>query len=132
MKAFIINRYSKTDSLQAVDMPEPELQINDVLVQVHAASINQLDAKLKTGEFKLLLPYKFPLVLGHDVAGIVTKVGSKASRFKVGDEIFARPADFRIGAFAEFIAVHENDVALKPRNISMEQAASIPLVALTV
>jgi NADPH:quinone reductase-like Zn-dependent oxidoreductase len=72
------------------------------------------------------------LVLGHDAAGIVTKVGSKVSRFKVGDEVFARPADFKIGTFAEYIAVNENDVALKPKNISMEQAASIPLVALTV
>lgn len=103
-----------------------------MLVQVHAAGINQLDAKLKSGEFKLLLPYKFPLILGHDVAGIVSKIGSKVSYFKVGDEVFARPADFHIGTFAEYIAVNENDLALKPKNISMEQAASIPLVALTV
>lgn len=72
------------------------------------------------------------MILGHDVAGIETKVSSKVSRFKVGDEVFARPADFRIGTFAEFIAVNENDVALKPQNSSMEQTASIPLVALTV
>lgn len=132
MKAYTINRYSKEDKLQSVEIPEPTIKENEVLVQIHAASINQLDAKLKSGEFKLLLPYKFPLILGHDVAGIVTKVGSKVSRFKVGDEIFARPADFHIGTFAEFIAVNENDAALKPLSISMEQAASIPLVALTV
>lgn len=132
MKAYTINRYSKEDKLQLVEVSEPAVKENDVLIQVHSAGINLLDAKLKSGEFKLLLPYKFPLILGHDVAGIVTKVGSKVSRFKVGDEIFARPADFKIGAFAEYIAVDENDVALKPKNISMEQAASIPLVALTV
>jgi len=132
MKAFTINRYSKEDQLQLVELPEPIAKDNEVLLQVHSASINQLDVKLKSGEFKLLLPYKFPLVLGHDVAGIVTKVGSKVSRFKVGDEVFARPADFKIGTFAEYIAVNENDVALKPQNITMEQAASIPLVALTV
>ena len=132
MKAFTINRYSKEDQLQLVGLPEPIAKDNEVLLQVHSASINQLDVKLKSGEFKLLLPYKFPLVLGHDVAGIVTKVGSKVSRFKVGDEVFARPADFKIGTFAEYIAVNENDVALKPKNITMEQAASIPLVALTV
>lgn len=132
MKAFTINRYSKEDQLQLVELPEPIAKDNEVLVQVHSASINQLDVKIKNGEFKLLLPYKFPLVLGHDVAGIVTKVGSKVSRFKVGDEVFARPADFRIGTFAEYIAVNENDVALKPAKITMEQAASIPLVALTV
>ncbi|WP_445457383.1 NADP-dependent oxidoreductase [Flavobacterium sp. HNIBRBA15423] len=132
MKAYTINRYSKEDKLQLVEVAEPVINENDVLVQVHSASINPLDVKLKSGEFKLLLPYKFPLILGHDVAGIITKVGSKVSRFKVGDEIFARPSDFKIGAFAEYISIHENDIALKPKNISMEQAASIPLVALTV
>ncbi len=132
MKAYSINRYSKEDKLQLVEIPEPSIKENDVLIEVYSASVNQLDAKLKGGEFKLLMPYKFPLILGHDVAGIVTKVGTKVSRFKVGDEVFARPADFRIGSFAEFIAVNENDVALKPKNISMEQSASIPLVALTV
>lgn len=132
MKAFIINRYSKADKLQLAEVAEPVVKENEVLVQVHSASINPLDVKLKSGEFKLLLPYKFPLILGHDVAGIITKVGSKVSRFKVGDEIFARPADFEIGAFAEYITINENDAALKPKNISMEQAASIPLVALTV
>ncbi len=132
MKAFTITRYSKEGILQLVDLPQPIIKENEVLVEIHAASVNQLDVKISTGEFKLLLPYKFPLILGHDVAGIITKVGSKVSRFKVGDEVFARPADFKIGTFAEYIAVNENDVALKPKNITMEQAASFPLVALTV
>jgi len=132
MKAFTINRYSKEDVLQLVDVAEPVIKANEVLVEIYAASVNQLDAKIKTGEFKLLLPYKFPLILGHDVAGIITKVGSKVSRFKVGDEVFARPADFKIGTFAEYIAVNENDLALKPKKVSMEEAASFPLVALTV
>lgn len=131
MKAYTINRYSKEDRLQLVEVDVPVVHENDVLVQVHATSINQLDVKLKSGEFKLLLPYKFPLILGHDVAGVVTKVGLNVTRFKVGDEVFARPADFRIGTFAEYISIHESDVALKPANMSMEQAASIPLVALT-
>jgi NADPH:quinone reductase-like Zn-dependent oxidoreductase len=132
MKAFIINKYSKTEKLQLTEVAEPIVKDNEVLIEIHASSVNQLDAKLKSDEFKMLLPYKFPLILGHDVAGIVTKVGSKVSKFKVGDEVFARPADFRIGTFAEYIALHENDLALKPKNISMEEAASIPLVALTV
>jgi alcohol dehydrogenase len=132
MKAYTINHYSKEGKLQLVDVTEPVVKENDVLVQIHATSINLLDAKVKSGEFKLLLPYKFPLILGHDVAGVVTKVGSKVSRFKVGDEVFARPADFRIGTFAEYIAINQYDVALKPKNISMEHAASVPLVALTV
>lgn len=132
MKAYTQNRYSKEDKLKLTDVPQPQVNENDVCIEIHAASVNQLDAKLKSGEFKLLLPYKFPLILGHDVAGIITKVGSKVTRFKVGDEVYARPADFKIGTFAEYIAVHEDDVALKPKNVSMEEAASFPLVALTV
>ena len=132
MKAFSINKYSKTDLLQLVEVSEPQINENEVLVQIHASSVNQLDGKLKSGEFKMLLPYKFPLILGHDVAGIITKTGSNVKKIKVGDEVFARPSDFKIGTFAEYIAVNENDVALKPTNLSMEEAASIPLVALTV
>lgn len=132
MKAFIIKKYSKTETFQLTEIAEPIMKENEVLVEIHASSINPLDVKIKSGEFKMILPYKFPLVLGHDVAGIITKIGSKVSRFKVGDEVFARAADFRIGTFAEYIAVNENDLALKPKNSSMEEAASIPLVALTV
>lgn len=132
MRAYTINKYSKTDPLQLVEIPEPTIGDNDVLVEIHAASLNQLDVKLKSGEFKLLLPYKFPLILGHDVSGTVVAVGSNVHSFIVGDEVFSRPSDFHIGAFAEFITVNENDVALKPQNISFEETASIPLVALTV
>lgn len=132
MKAFVINKYSKTEGLQMADMPVPEVKENDVLIEIHAAGLNLLDSKIKTGEFKLILPYKLPLILGHDVAGIVTKVGAKVTKFKVGDEVYSRPSDFRIGTFAEFISIDEKDVAHKPENLSMEEAASIPLVALTV
>lgn len=131
MRAFIINRYSKKDKLQLTEIPEPVLQENDVLVKVHAAGVNLLDAKIRNGEFKLILPYKTPLILGHDVAGVVVKTGASVRKFKVGDEVYARPADYRIGTFAEFIAMHENDVAIKPKNLTMEEAASIPLVGLT-
>ena len=113
------------------DMPEPELRDDDVLVEVHAAGVNLLDSKIRDGEFKLILPYRLPLVLGHDVAGVVVRVGSRVRQFKPGDEVYARPDDFRIGAFAEFIAVKEDDVALKPKGLTMEEAASIPLVGLT-
>lgn len=132
MKAYAIAKYSKTEGLQLIEIPVPEVKENDVLIEVHASGLNLLDSKIKTGEFKLLLPYKLPLVLGHDVAGVVTKVGAKVKKFKVGDEVFSRPSDFRIGTFAEFIAIDEKDVAHKPKNLSMEEAASIPLVALTV
>ncbi len=132
MKAYSISRYSTKDKFQLTEVPQPTAKEDEVLIQIHAASINQLDTKLKSGEFKLILPYTFPLILGHDVAGIVSAVGAKVSRFKVGDEVYARPADFHIGTFAEYIAVNENDIGLKPKNISMEEAASFPLVALTV
>lgn len=103
MKAYIINRYSKVDQLQLTEVSKPVAKENEVLIEIHSASINQLDAKLKSGEFKLLLPYKFPLILGHDVAGTVIGVGSKVRLFKMGDEVFARPDNFRIGTFAEYI-----------------------------
>jgi NADPH:quinone reductase-like Zn-dependent oxidoreductase len=131
MKAFVVDKYKKQGLLRLAELPEPQVGNEDVLVQVHAASVNPLDAKLRDGAFKALLPYRLPFVLGHDVAGTVVKVGSKVKRFKVGDEIYSRPRDHRIGTFAEFIAINEADVALKPMNISMEEAASIPLVALT-
>jgi len=132
MKAFTIQRYSKTDHLEMADVPTQIIKEDEVLVEIHSASVNQLDNKLKSGEFKMMLPYKFPLILGHDVAGIVIKVGSKVTKFKVGDEIFSRLPDFQIGAFAEYVAINENFVAPKPKNISMEEAASVPLVGLTV
>ncbi|MBL0035029.1 MAG: NADP-dependent oxidoreductase [Flavobacteriales bacterium] len=131
MKAFIIDKYKSKDGGRIADMPEPEVRAGDVLVRVHAAGLNVLDSKIRTGEFKLLLPYRFPLILGNDAAGVVVKVGSKVKRFKVGDEVYARPDKDRIGTFAEFIAMDENDVALKPKSLSMEEAASIPLVGLT-
>lgn len=131
MKAFVINKYSKKGDLQLANVTIPELKENDVLVEIHASGLNVLDSKIKTGEFKLLLSHKFPLILGHDVAGVITKVGKNVKKFKVGDAVYSRVADDRIGTFAEFIAIDEKDVALKPKNISMEEAASIPLVALT-
>jgi len=109
----------------------PNVGDSDVLVEVHAAGVNVLDSKIRTGEFKLILPYRRPFILGHDVAGTVVRVGSKVRKFKPGDDVYARPRDGRIGTFAEFIALDEADVALKPKNLSMEEAASIPLVGLT-
>lgn len=131
MKAFIVDRYMKNGALRLGEMPEPEVRDHDVLVAIHAASLNQLDAKIRDGEFKRILPYRLPLILGNDVAGIVVRVGSKVRGFKSGDEVYARPNQDRIGAFAEFIAMNEADVALKPGNLTMEEAASIPLVGLT-
>lgn len=131
MKAFLLDRYNKRQPLRLAGVPEPLLQDNDVLVEIHAAGVNPLDSKIRNGEFKLILPYRPPLILGHDVAGVVTWAGPGVTRFKVGDEVFARPRDGRIGAFAERIAISEADVALKPANLTMESAAALPLVSLT-
>ena len=131
MKAFTIDRYGKKEIGHLTEVREPELQADDVLIQIHAAGINLLDIKIRSGEFKLILPYRLPLVLGHDVAGTVVRVGAHVRKFKAGDEVYARPDDFRIGTFAEYIAVKEASLAHKPANLTMEEAASIPLVALT-
>src|SRR6266704_6840847 len=131
MKAFILDRYGSSDRVRAGEMPDPEVRENDVLIQVHAAGVNLLDSKIRDGEFKLILPYRLPVILGNDVAGVVVRVGSKVRRFKPGDEVYARPHQDRIGTFAEFIVMNEADVALKPKNLTMEEAASIPLVGLT-
>lgn len=131
MKALIVDRYGGPDHLRVGDAPDPEVGENDVLVQIHAAGVNPLDFKIRNGEFKRILPYRFPLILGHEAAGVVVGVGSRVRRFKPGDEVFARPRDFRIGTFAELISIAEDDVAIKPKTLTMEEAASIPLVGLT-
>jgi NADPH:quinone reductase-like Zn-dependent oxidoreductase len=129
MRAFVLSKY-KT-AVHEADVPEPVVGENDVLVRVQAAGVNQLDEKIRIGEFKAILPYRLPFTLGHDVAGTVIRVGAGVSRFKAGDEVYARPRDRRIGTFAERIAIDESDVAVKPTTITMEEAGSLPLVALT-
>jgi len=131
MKAFVVNRYGKKEKLQLANVAEPTVGQKDVLVQIYATGVNLLDSKIRDGEFKLFLPYKPSFTLGHDVAGVVVKIGADVKQFKVGDEVYARPSDHRIGTFAEYISMNESNVALKPKNLTMEEAASIPLVGLT-
>src|SRR5438445_3651156 len=121
----------KKDGVRIGEMPDPEVRENDVLVQVHAAAVNLLDSKIRNGEFKLILPYRLPLILGNDVAGVVVRVGSRVRRFKPGDQVYARPPQDRIGSFAELISMNEDAVAIMPKKLTMEEAASIPLVGLT-
>jgi NADPH:quinone reductase-like Zn-dependent oxidoreductase len=129
MKAFVVERYGK-DGLRAVDVPEPEVGDGDVLVKVSAAAVNPLDTMLRNGEFKRLLKYRTPFVLGHDVAGVVTTVGSAVRDVQVGDEVYARPRDLRIGTFAEYIAIDQDDVAPKPASLTLHEAGAVPLVSL--
>lgn len=129
MRAFVVTKYR--EPLREADVPEPTVGDRDVLVQVQAAGLNPLDEKIRLGEFKQILPYELQLILGNDVAGKVLQVGSKVRGFKPGDEVYGRPDKDRIGTFAERIAVAEEDLALKPAPASMEEAGSLPLVALT-
>ena len=129
MKAFVVEKYGR-DGPRAADVPEPIVGRRDVLVRVVAASINPLDKMTRNGEFKQLIKYKPPFVLGHDMAGVVTDVGADVRDFKVGDEVYARPRDLRIGTFAKFIAIDQDDVAPKPDSLTLQEAAALPLVAL--
>lgn len=129
MKAFVVTHYGP-DGLEAADVPAPSVGLRDVLVDIRAASINPLDKMVRNGEFKQLIKYERPFVLGHDLSGVITEVGADVRGFKVGDEVYARPRDLRIGAFAEQLAIDVDDVALKPASLSFEEAAAVPLVAL--
>ena len=129
MKAFILDRYGSNEVVRAGAMPDPDCGKNDVLVLIHAASVNPVDFKIRDGKLRLVLPYRLPFILGCDLAGVVVRAGSAVRRFKPGDEVYARPHG--IGAFAEFMAIKEDAVAMKPKTLSMEEAASIPLIGLT-
>lgn len=128
MRAMVINKYGKYP-LQLADIPMPTVGDHDVLAEIHAASINPLDRLVRDGKLRIMLKYDMPHVLGYDFSGVIIRVGKKINKFKIGDEIYGRPS--RGGAFAEYISVNENDIALKPKNLSFMEAASVPLVGLT-
>lgn len=130
MKAFVIEKYG-AHAGRIADVADPLIGNNDLLIEVHAASVNGLDLRVRGGSLKRILSYRLPLILGYDVAGVVVRVGSRVTRFKAGDEVFARSSDRQIGTLAEFVSTNEGDVALKPKSLSMVEAASIPLVGLT-
>jgi len=131
MKAFLVQKYGKKAELILNEVSKPIIKENEVLIEIFSAGVNQLDTKILAGEFKQILPYKTPFILGHDLAGIVVETGTNVTKFKTGDEVYARPSDYHIGTFAEYLAVEEKDLALKPKNLSMDEAAGVPLVALT-
>lgn len=132
MQAAIIDRYGNNDEVHITNVSVPDIGANDVLVEVKAASVNPLDTRIRDGKLKQVLPFKLPLILGNDLAGVVREVGSDVTKFKVGDEVYARTDTLRIGSFAEYVAIHKENVSLKPKNLNMVEAASLPLVALTV
>jgi NADPH:quinone reductase-like Zn-dependent oxidoreductase len=128
MKAFVVEKYGKS-GLRGVHVREPTVGPRDVLVRVIAASINPLDKMIRNGELKLLLKYKTPRARTR-LAGVVTRVGADVRDYEPGDEVYSRPRDLRIGAFAEYIAIDHADIALKTRSLTMEESAAVPLVAL--
>lgn len=131
MKAFMVEKYGDQAGMRAAETPDPQVGADDVLVKIHAAGVNPLDLRIRNGDFKAFMPYRLPLVLGNDLAGTVVRVGPSVTRFAVGDEVYARPDKDRIGTFAELIAVRQDDLAPKPATLTMAEAASLPLVALT-
>lgn len=131
MKAALIDRYGSNDVVTVGDIAVPAIGESDVLVRVHAASVNPVDIKTRDGKLATLLKYRFPLVLGNDLAGVVSEVGARVTRFRKGDLVYARVDYDRIGTFAEFAVVREGAAAFKPVNLTFEEAASLPLVALT-
>ena len=131
MKALTFARYGKSPGIGLADVPRPGLQPDELLVKVHAAGLNPIDNLIPTGMFKPVMPMQLPAVLGSDLAGVVVDVGSRVTRFKPGDAVFASVFDLGRGSLAEYVAVPEHVAALKPPNLDFVQAAAIPMVALT-
>ena len=131
MKALTFKRYGKSPEIGFSEVPRPALKANELLVQVHAAGVNPIDNMIPTGLFKAVVRFQLPATLGSDLAGVVTEVGSRVTRFKPGDAVFASIFDLGTGSIAEFAVVPERAAALKPANLDFVQAASIPMVGLT-
>ncbi|MFB4323762.1 NADP-dependent oxidoreductase [Priestia sp. BR_2] len=131
MKAIVIDRYGGKEELQEREVPTPAPQAHQVLVKVAATSINPIDWKLREGYLKQMMDWEFPIILGWDVAGTISEIGSEVTDWKVGDEVFARPETTRFGTYAEFTLVDDHLLARKPAAISWEEAASVPLAGLT-
>jgi NADPH:quinone reductase-like Zn-dependent oxidoreductase len=131
MRALVFKRYGRPDQVAFADIPRPVPRPNEILVQVHAAGLNPIDNMIPKGTFKPILRFQLPATLGSDLAGVVVEVGSRVTRFKPGDAVFASIFDLGSGALAEFALVPESAAALKPANLDFVQAASIPMVGLT-
>ncbi|SDN54139.1 NADP-dependent oxidoreductase [Polaromonas sp. JS666] len=131
MKALTFQRYGKSPDIGFAEVPRPTLKPDELLVQVHAAGVNPIDNMIPTGLFKAVVKFELPATLGSDLAGVVTEVGSRVTRFKPGDAVFASIFDTGTGAIAEFAVVPESAAALKPDNLDFVQAAAIPMVGLT-
>jgi len=131
MKAIRFHEYGGPEVLRYEDAPKPEAGPGEALVRVHAAGINPLDWKIRAGYLQAMRPYPLPLILGWDLSGVVEANGPGAARFHPGDEVYSRPDIGRSGAYAEYIAVREEELAAKPKTLDHVHAAAAPLAALT-
>jgi alcohol dehydrogenase len=132
MRAFVLTGYGVVpDNVRLTEIPDPVAGPGEVLIEIHAASLNPIDFKTVRGDLKRISKYKLPRPFGFDASGIVRSAGAGATKFKPGDAVYVRASRDTIGTFAEQIALPENLVALKPATISHAQAASLPLVGLT-
>jgi NADPH:quinone reductase-like Zn-dependent oxidoreductase len=133
MRAIAITEFGGRDKLKLMDLPKPEIGPDEVLIAVKAAGVNPVDWKVREGWLQHMLPYEFPLVLGWEAAGVVAAVGARVASCAAGDEVYAycRKPVLKDGAYAEYLAVAAGHVALKPRNMSFTEAATVPLAALT-
>lgn len=132
MRAAILNSYHKNDgTLTVCDISVPQIEEHEVLVKIRTAGVNPLDNMIIHGEVKLIVPYKFPLIMGNEFCGVVDKIGKNVHDFAVGDRVYGRMPLNKIGAFAEYASVDQNTIAKVPEYLSDEEAASVPLTALT-
>lgn len=131
MKAIRIHNYGGPEVLKYEEAPRPEPHAGEVLIRVHATSVNPIDWKVRAGYMKDFQPHSFPLILGWDVSGVIKEVGPNVSRFKKSDEVYSLPDHTRNGAYAECIVVRESEVALKPNALHHVRAAAVPLATLT-
>ncbi|MDM8527961.1 NAD(P)-dependent alcohol dehydrogenase [Anaerolineales bacterium HSG24] len=132
MKAIVTKQYGTADVLQLEEIEKPTIGSDELLIQVMNSSVNPIDWRVRSGEMKIMTGImKPPQVLGTDFAGVVSEVGQSITRFKKGDQVYGAVNGMKGGAYAEYLKVKEIDAALKPDNISFEQAASLPLVSLT-
>ena len=123
-----IHEYGEANVFREEDVPKPTPRAHDVLVRVCAASVNPVDWKIRSGGQRNIIRLRFPWILGLDVSGVVEAVGPKVTRFRVGDEVFSSPRHTRPGTYAEYVCIDEREVAKKPKNLTHDEAASIPLV----
>jgi NADPH:quinone reductase-like Zn-dependent oxidoreductase len=131
MKAIRIHNYGGSEVLKYEEAPRPEPGEGEVLIRVHATSVNPIDWKVREGHMKEFWPHKFPLILGWDLSGVVEELGRGVCRFKIGDEVYSVPDPTRNGAYADYIVVRESELALKPNSLDHIRAAAVPLAALT-